>query len=244
MNYIPYAFSKKDVISNFSNDSQYNNWLSKQEKAKRIMKVRKDLYVCLDISGYALPNKFEIATKVAEDAFVCYHSALEYYGVANQVFNVVTVGSNKRFNSFDFDDIEYVRKPAKHFVQVMNIVTAGVRITSLERTIIDCINDMDEAGGIEEILNALDQIRVLDEGKLLETLDAYNSVFLFQKTGYILEQFKDKLYLSDAFFEKCKSRLTNQVKYVLQDEYNDISFNSKWKLMAPTNLKSRINGGY
>lgn len=242
--FAPYVFNKRDMINNFESPAQYSNWLTKQLRAKRIVKVRNDLYVHIDSSGYPLSTKFEIATKIASDAFVCYHSALEYYGVANQVFNLVTVGSNKRFNEFSFDDIDYIRKPAKHSVQVNNIVTAGVRITSLERTIIDCIDDVDSSGGIEELLNALEQIRVLDEKKLLETLNAYNSIVLYQKAGYVLEEFKEKLMLSDAFFSECKSHLTNQVKYFLQDEYQDISYNSTWKLMVPKNLKSRINGGY
>lgn len=242
--FVPYVFNKHDMINNFESHAQYSNWLAKQLRAKRVVKVRNDLYVSIDASGYPMSTKFEIATKIASDAFVCYHSALEYYGVANQVFNLVTVGSNKRFNEFSFDDIDYIRQPVKHFVQVNNIVTAGVRVTSLERTIIDCINDVDSGGGIEELLNALEQIRVLDEKKLLETLNAYNSIVLYQKAGYVLENFKDKLMLSDAFFNECKSHLTNQIKYFLQDEYQDISYNSTWKLMVPKNLKSRINGGY
>ena len=60
----------------------------------------------------------------------------------------------------------------------------------------------------------------------------------------MLEHFQDKFMLTDSFFEECKSKLTNQIKYFLQDEYKEIEFNSKWKLMAPKNLKSRINGGY
>ena len=242
--FIPYTFTKKDVISNFKNDKQYENWIAGQVRSKKIVKVRNGLYIHVDVSGYPLTTKFELATKIAEDAFVCYHSALEYFGVANQVFNTVTVGSKKRFNDFTFDDIDYIRKPAKHDVQIMNIVTAAVRVTSLERTVIDCLVDIDAGGGIDEILNALDQIRVLDETKLLETLKAYDSVFLYQKAGYVLEHFKDKFMLTDSFFEECKSKLTNQIKYFLQDEYKDIEFNSKWKLMAPKNLKSRLNGGY
>ena len=242
--FIPYTFTKKDVIGNFINDKQYENWIAGQVRSKKIVKVRNGLYVHVDVSGYPLTTKFELATKIAEDAFVCYHSAFEYFGVANQVFNTVTVGSKKRFNDFTFDDIDYVRKPLKHDVQIMNIVTAAVRVTSLERTVIDCLDDIDAGGGIDEILNALDQIRVLDETKLLETLKAYDSVFLYQKAGYVLEHFQDKFMLTDSFFKECKSKLTNQIKYFLQDEYKEIEFNSKWKLMAPKNLKSRLNGGY
>ncbi len=243
-NFIPYTFTKNDVINNFANELQYKNWLAKQIYNKKIVAIRKGLYVHIDSSGYPLSTKFEIASKIADDSFVCYHSALEFYGVANQVFNIVTVGSIKRFNTFSFNDMEYIRKPIKTNEQITNIVTASVRITSLERTIVDCILDVDAGGGIEEILNALEQIRVLDENRLEQTLKAYDSVLLYQKVGFILEQYKDKLMLSNAFFEMCKSHLTNQIKYFLQDEYNDIEYNSRWQLMAPKNIKSRINGGY
>ncbi len=242
--FIPYTFTKKDVIGDFKNDKQYENWIMGKVRAKKVVKVRNGLYVCVDMSGYPLSTKFEIASKIATDAFVCYHSALEYYGVTNQVFHTVTVGSKKRFNDFSFNGIDYVRKPAKHDVQIMNIVTAAVRVTSLERTVIDCIADIDSGGGIDEVLNALDQIRILDENKLLETLQAYDSVILYQKVGYVLECFQDKFMLTDAFFEECQSHLTNQIKYFLQNEYKDVEYNSKWKLMAPKDLKSRIHGGY
>lgn len=82
-----------------------------------------------------------------------------YFGVANQVFNIVTVGSKKCFNDFTFDDIEYVRKSCKHNVQIMNIVTVAVRVTSPECTLIDCLDNTDVGGGIDEVLKALDQIR-------------------------------------------------------------------------------------
>ena len=104
--FLPYTFTKKDVIGNFKNDKQYENWITGQVRSKKIVKVRNGLYVHVDASGYPLTTKFELATKIAEDAFVCYHSAFEYFGVANQVFNTVTVGSEKRFNDFTFDDID------------------------------------------------------------------------------------------------------------------------------------------
>ena len=243
-NFIPYTFTKKDVIGLFENESQYEKWIAKRIRLKEIARVRNGLYVHIDRTGYAMTTKYELATKITEDAFVCYHSALEFFGVANQVFNIVTVGSEKRFNEFSFHDIDYVRKAPNHMIQVMHIVKAAVRITSLERTVVDCIDDVNAAGGIEEILNALDQIRVLDEDKILETLRAYNKVLLYQKVGYVLEHFKEKFKFSDGFFAECQSHLTKQIKYFLRDEYKSLEFNSKWNLMAPTKLLSRIYGGY
>ena len=76
--FIPYTFNKKDIIRYFDNDKQYENWIAGQVRSKKIVRIRKGLYVHVDVSGYPLTTKYEIATKIADDAFVCYHSALEY----------------------------------------------------------------------------------------------------------------------------------------------------------------------
>lgn len=242
--FIPYTFNKQEIIKDFDNEKQLNNWIVSRLKSKSLKKVRNGLYVIVDSAGYVVSSKFEIASKISKDSFIAYHSALEFYGLANQVFSDVIVGSSTRFNNFEFEDVEYINKVNKNYVEVINIITAGVRVSSLERTIIDCIDNINLAGGIEEILNALEQTKVLDEKKLLSVLESYNQVLLYQKVGYILEHFKEQLQLSDEFFETCKSKLTNQIKYFLQDEYKEIEYNATWKLMAPKNLKSRINGGY
>ena len=241
---LPYLFAKKDVIDQFADDKQFENHMASMVRSGKVVKIRNGLYAQIDNLGVPLTTKFEIASKINDDSFVSHHSALEYYGVANQVFNTLTVGSKRKFNDFSFDDVDYTRQAVKDYTQVIYIVTAGVRIATLERAVVDCIDNIDLGGGIDELLNALEQIRVLDENRLAEILQAYNKVILYQKVGFILEQYKDKYMLSDKFFTDCKSRLTNQIKYFLNDEYSDIAYNSDWQLMAPKNLKSRISGGF
>ncbi|MBO4573091.1 MAG: hypothetical protein J5762_04930 [Clostridia bacterium] len=241
---LPYLFAKKDVIDQFADDKQFENHMASMVRSGKVVKIRNGLYAQIDNLGVPLTTKFEIASKINDESFVSHHSALEYYGVANQVFNTLTVGSKRKFNDFSFDDVDYTRQAVKDYTQVIYIVTAGVRIATLERAVVDCIDNIDLGGGIDELLNALEQIRVLDENRLAEILQAYNKVILYQKVGFILEQYKDKYMLSEKFFADCKSRLTNQIKYFLNDEYSDIAYNSDWQLMAPKNLKSRISGGF
>lgn len=241
---LPYLFAKKDVIDQFADDKQFENHMASMVRSGKVVKIRNGLYAQIDNFGVPLTTKFEIASKINDESFVSHHSALEYYGVANQVFNTLTVGSKRKFNDFSFDDVDYTRQAVKDYTQVIYIVTAGVRVATLERAVVDCIDNIDLGGGIDELLNALEQIRVLDENKLAEILQAYNKVILYQKVGFILEQYKDKYMLSDKFFDDCKSHLTNQIKYFLNDEYSDIVYNSDWQLMAPKNLKSRISGGF
>lgn len=240
----PYLFAKKDVIDQFADDKQFENHMASMVRSGKVVKIRNGLYAQIDNLGVPLTTKFEIASKINDDSFVSHHSALEYYGVANQVFNTLTVGSKRKFNDFSFDDVDYTRQAVKDYTQIIYIVTAGVRVATLERAVVDCIDNIDLGGGIDELLNVLEQIRVLDENRLAEILQSYNKVILYQKVGFILEQYKDKYMLSDKFFVDCKSHLTNQIKYFLNDEYSDIAYNSDWQLMAPKNLKSRISGGF
>ena len=131
--WIPYVITKKDMRPQFSSDMQYENWIAGQLRAKKIAKVRKGLYVVVDARGELLATKFEIASKITDDAFLCYHSALEFYGVANQVFHTVTVGSMSRFNPFTFLDVDYIRKQPKNDYGIAYIERAGMKLHAQDK---------------------------------------------------------------------------------------------------------------
>ena len=143
-----------------------------------------------------------------------------------------------------FNDNEFICKHVKDIKFVNNIVNEGIRVSSLEKTIIDCIDNIDLAGGIEEVLNALEQIKYVNENKLLEILKDINKMFLYQKIGFLFELYNNQLDLSNEFFAECKSHTSKKVNYFMQYEFKDTELNEKWNLIVPKNIKSRINGGY
>lgn len=245
MDVLPKLITKKEVIDNFENEKKYSNWIALKLKSKTYKKVRSNLYALIDPSTNDIySTKFEIASKISDSSFVCYHSALEYYGIANQVFSNVLVGSLTKFNSFVFNDNEFICKHVKDIKFVNNIVNEGIRVSSLEKTIIDCVDNIDLAGGIEEVLNALEQIKYVNENKLLEILKDINKMFLYQKIGFLFELYNNQLDLSNEFFAECKSHTSKKVNYFMQYEFKDTELNEKWNLIVPKNIKSRINGGY
>ena len=245
MDILPKIITKEKVIGQFKDEKQYSNWISNKLKTKTYIKIRSNLYALVDPSTNDIySTKFEIASNISKTSFICFHSALEYYGIANQVFNDVTVGSLTKFNDFIFNDNEFVYKTAKSLVLVNDVLGEGIRVTSLEKTIVDCIDEISFSGGIEEVLNAIEQIKYLNEGKLIEALDEYNKMFLYQKVGYLLEIYNNQLNLTKDFFDKCKSHLTNKVNYLMKDEFKKMSLNKDWNLLVPYNIQSRINGGF
>lgn len=245
MKLLPKIITKEKVINQFKDDKQYSNWISNKLRSNVYVKIRNNLYALIDPSTNDIySTKFEIASSISETSFICFHSALEYYGIANQVFNDITVGSLTKFNDFIFGDNEYVYKRSKSVAFVNDVISEGIRVTSLEKTIVDCIDEIDFSGGIEEVLNALEQIKYLNEEKLIKILDDCGKKFLYQKVGYLLEIYNDQLNLSDNFFNRCKSHLTDKTNYLMKGEFKSVTLNKDWNLIVPKNIKSRINGGY
>ena len=77
---------------------------------------------------------------------------------------------------------------------------------------------------------------MLNEEKIKYYLSIYNKSFLYQKTGFLLEQIKDQANISDALIEFCRNKSENHVKWLINDEDSD-AFVNKWRLYVPKNLK-------
>ena len=194
--------------------------------------VRKGVYV----PSY-LTDKFRIACNAVENGCLVYHSALEYYTLHTQSFNWVYIHSTTPFRTFIHLNETYIYKPVNYLINP-NLDFANenypIRVTSLSQTIIDCIRHIDLAGGLEELMNALDWLGIgkLDETEMIQCLDAAPSKSVYQRVGYLLSLYQEQLGLSDAFFDHCKNQIGNNVSYLTPDENCDF-YDKKWKICVP-----------
>jgi len=119
-----------------------------------IQKVRNNIYSAINpATGQLVASRYQIACAITASAYLSHHSAFEYYGLANQVFNEVYVSSDTRFKAFAFDHVTYRYIASKMNDGVVEARhTTGVRLTDLERTVIDSIQDVNKVGGLEEEL--------------------------------------------------------------------------------------------
>lgn len=240
------CFSRQDVVALTGNEHAAHSLLHDYIKAGYIDRIRRDLYTTISLeTRQPIANRFIIATHVAEDACVSFHSAFEYYGYANQVFHEVYVTTASRFSDFDYDGITFNRVSPRIDSGVITTNT-GIRITDLERTVIDSVYSFEKIGGLEELLRCLMMIPVLRTDKLLAYLDEYGLANLFQKSGYILMQFSEQLGLAKPFFDYCRCKIPKSKKY-LYSEKDALSkrfvLHEDWKIYAPENIKSIINKG-
>ncbi len=236
------CFTREDLIKLTGSESAAAWYITSYLKKGYIERIKQDLYAVVSLeTSLPIPSRYQIASHVADDSYVSYHSAFEYYGYANQVFYDMYVSTGKRVHPFSYDGINYHIVVSKGKVGVTEPGN-DIRVTSIERTVIDSIEDFEKIGGLEELLHCISMIPSLSSDKLLEALDIYRYGKLYQKTGYLLENFREDLTIPESFFEECEKHISESKAYFSEDR-KDFVFYKRWKLYAPNNLRAMIDQG-
>lgn len=232
------VFSIEDMQKLTGNVKTAYSQLDRLMKKDLVRKIRRNIYSPVNpVTGQVVASRYQIACAVTDTACVSHHCAFEYYGLANQVFYEVYVSSETKFREFEFDNVTYkyvASKMKEGVVEAKN--TTGVRITDMERTVIDSIRDFNKIGGFEELLNCLEGIHYLDESKLRLYLDVYDIQALYQKTGYLLEHYRKDMQLSQEFINYCKQKIGKSRRYLIRETDEESYYNSEWELMVPEGL--------
>ena len=119
-------------------------------KSGSIRRIKRNLYTCINLAtGEDLADRFLIGSKVTEGAFLSFHSAFEYYGFYNQMFYEIQVASAQRFAPFEDNGYRYKCFATASDAQVEMV--RGVKVATVERTIIDSINMLGKVMGAEEL---------------------------------------------------------------------------------------------
>ena len=238
------CFSRADVERLTQNEYAADSLIKEYKRKGYIESVRRNLFVAVSMeTKRAVPNRYRIASSILRGNYVSHHSAFEYYGCANQVFYQVYVSGEGRFANFEYDDLTF-RYVAPRIELGVVQKEDGIRVTDMERAVLDSINDFEKIGGLEELLRCLELITYVDEDQLLRYLEAYDKQVLYQKVGYILEHLKKQLRLSDKFFEVCESKRKGSVRYLYHGiEHEPNIFSNRWNLVVPQDFMKLISKG-
>lgn len=232
------VFSIDDVRKLTGNEKTAYSQLNRLMKKGLVKKIRKNIYSAVNpTTGQIVATRYQIACAITNTAYISHHSAFEYYGLANQVFYEVYVSSESKFNQFEYEHMNYkyvASRMQEGVVKAKN--TTGIRITDLERTVIDSIRDFNKIGGFEEVLNCLEGIHYLDEEKLKRYLDIYNTQGLYQRAGYLLNNYRKEMQLSKEFIEYCKGKIRKSRRYLVSEGKENSYYNSEWELMVPEGI--------
>jgi predicted transcriptional regulator of viral defense system len=227
-------FSLDDVVDITHDKRRASSLLGNYQKKGLVSKIRRNLY-CVNNLATKLPeaSKYQIASHLSPTATVVGHAAMEYYGFAHQTFYELTVASATRFTSFEFDGIQYIWIGSKNPNGVVSPIGDSLtRVTSLERTIVDCIDKIELCGGVEELFNCISAIKFVDDQQLLQNLKFYDKIALYKKTGFVLSLQDNQLHLPKDFFDFCCEKSIHSTTRLTTLEPCP-KYVSKWRLYIP-----------
>ena len=238
------VFTAEYVNQYYDNVESTRSALKRLMNQKMIMKIRNNLYTCVSgETGAPVASRFQIACMITDSAYISHHTAIEYHGMSDQVFYDVYVSSKTRFHDFEFDGYTYKYVASKTHTGVEEVqYSGGIRVTNIEKTLIDSVKDMDKIAGMEEVITFIQSIRKLNEQKLRKYMDEYQNQFLYQKMGYMLERFNSSIGITEEFYQFCQEHIGKSKRYLSKDVYQG-TYDAKWKMIVPDVKAYQKNGG-
>ncbi len=174
-------------------------------------------------------DPYLIAAKATDDAIVGYRSALALHGYSYSVHNTMIYLTAKRESTkFAFQGTEYIGvtqptallKGEQEFASVDLVDRAGmqIRVTSLERTLVDCFDRLDLAGGIEEAWRSLEAVSYFNIKLLLNYLVLLDNAVTMAQVGFFLDMSKERLHGSKRDFDFLRSGRPRHPTYMFRGE--------------------------
>ena len=218
----------------------------------RIIHIRRGLYAVVPpgSSADSYPvDPFLLASMMAEDAVLAYHTALEFYGKAHSVLSRFYYLSQHKSIPLKFRGYEFMRvsvpqslsSKGKEMFGVKHYNRAGVelKVTDLERTLVDVMDRPDLSGSWEEIWRSLESVEFFDLEKVLEYVRILDNATTAARVGFFLDRHKESLMAGDEHIEPLKKLRPRQPHYMMRGTRKDCRLVKEWNLMAPEEILNR-----
>jgi len=190
------VFTKKEAQEKLGiTTRQLNYYLEALLKEGFLRRVAKGIYtLSLEPGRASSPHEFVLGQLLVPSGAVAYWSALNYYGLTEQIprtvfiqtpvkkgYRKLLIVDGKRFKVI-------VVSPEKFFgIRTIRLGRRKVRITDPEKTIVDCLDKPKYCGGVIEVIRALKNAR-LDHEKLLEYAERMKSKAILKRLGFLSER--------------------------------------------------------
>jgi predicted transcriptional regulator of viral defense system len=207
---------------------------------KYAIKIRRGLYYIVPYEktnkwfDSFSPNKFLIAQNLIE-GFMSHQTALELYDVTEKKNSKVFICSKNKIPDVSAVDYDFYVIKTKHYFGYAKIDHDGskVDVSDKERTIIDCLRNINYTSGVEDVLLSISKMEQVDFEKLFEYLKKINEVSLYSRVGFTMDRLKFNLKTPDWFRSKMTKKLNDRTYYLDMTKKGSSRHVREWKLMVP-----------
>lgn len=216
--------------------------LAYHSKARHIAMVRSGLYASKPIDNFS-PDPYLIASRARTDSTIAFDTALAFYGKSYSVKQTYFFLTTKPI-SFNYQDILYqgvhyqkilVRESKSNFgIQTYDRSGLDIKVTSLERTLVDILDRPHFIGSWEEIWRSLEMVDYYNIDQVIEYTLLLNNATTTAKVGFFLQQRKSKLMISDSELKPLKTKIPISPHYM--DRNLESRLIKDWNLIVPNIL--------
>jgi len=238
-------------------DAEYSSNRRSQEALVRyhlsqgnLRRVRRGLYAAVPPGANPDDHPVDpylVAAKLADDAVLAYHTALEFHGKAYTVFDRYVVQSSRAlrptaFEQFHFEGVPFpkpLRDAGQEFFATKLVDRQGVevRVAQLERALVDTLDRPKLSGGWEEIWRSLELVEYFDLDLVLAYVDLLDNATIAAKVGFYLEQHAEALWVEEKHLAKLREYRPKQPHYLVRGKSGKLV--SAWNLVVPPQVLDR-----
>ncbi len=229
--------------------------LAYYSRTGRLVRVRRGLYGVIppgsDHDSYPV-DPYLIAARLTRDSILSHHTALEYHGRAYSVWQHFIYSASRpirplTFRSQVFRGAQFPaalrRAGAEHF-GVLESERRGVpiRVTSLERTLVDILDRPDLAGGWEEVWRSLESVEFFDLDRVVRYTLLLKNATTCAKVGFFFDQHRDVLMVGERHLKALRDARPRQPHYMDRTRRTRGRLVEDWNLVVPDEVVERSWG--
>ncbi|MBS3121287.1 type IV toxin-antitoxin system AbiEi family antitoxin domain-containing protein [Candidatus Woesearchaeota archaeon] len=199
-------------------------------KKRWLFRISKGIYLILPLEAGAMPkfteHEFILASRLISPYYISYWSALNYYGLTEQVSKTIFIATLKRKLEKEIMGLKFrfitLNKNKFFGFKAMQLNNHIIKIAEVEKAIIDCLDLPRNCGGIVEVIKAIDEAKKeIDFNKLIAYAKKMQNAAILNRLGYILELLG------------IKANIKPSKHYVMLDTISKKKgiYNKKWKIV-------------
>ncbi len=228
-----------------------NNLLAKHVATGRLLRLRRGLYATVPrgVSAEAAQvDPYLVATRLTGDAVLAYHAALQFHGKAYSVWRRFHFLTGKRTRAFTFRDHEFFPVQAPAPVRQRRDFGGGVaklrhgggevRVTTLERALVDVLDAPERSGGWEEVWRSLEMVEFFDLDEVVGYTRAFGSALTAARVGFFLDQHCEALMVEEKHLKPLRALAPLQPRY-LDSARAPGKLIPRWNLIVPEEVLER-----
>jgi predicted transcriptional regulator of viral defense system len=193
-------------------------------------------------------DAYLVASKLATDAVLAFHTALDVLGFGHSVFNTYHYFSKTyrrpvRFRGGEYRSVKAppkLLKASKELFGTTKVERLGIKIltTDKERTLVEALEHPEYCGGFEETWRSLEKIPYIQPETVLEYLGLRAQKNLFARVGFFLEQHCENFHVEESFLQQLEQSKPAQPVYWGPRSKGGVLV-KRWNLIVPEAVKNR-----